>query len=221
MHFLKDRLIEPEILDDLPLEAAAASLKDLVRINRYLGGHELLRRSLASLVGENESFTFLDVGAASGDMGKVVSAAYNKARVFSLDYKAEHLHAASNPKLVGDAFRLPFRAGSFDFVHCSLFLHHFSNNQVVELLRSFGQVASRNVVLSDLERHVLAHRFLPLTRWLFRWDPVTLHDGPISVAAGFKRHELSSLAEEAGLQAVQVQVHRPCFRLSLVAKPTS
>jgi SAM-dependent methyltransferase len=117
----------------------------------------------------------------------------------------------------GDAFRMPFRKRSFDFVHCSLFLHHFPDDQVVELLRNFGAVARRAVVLTDLERNPLAYYFLPLTRWIFGWDPITLHDGPISVEAGFHAGELEQLARDAGLVDPRVSVHRPAFRLALVA----
>ena len=87
---------------------------------------------------------------------------------------------------------------SYDIVHCSLFLHHFSNDDIVRLLATFRDMARMAVVINDLERHVLAFRFLPWTRWLFRWDRITLHDGPISVQAGFRVDQLKSLATQAG-----------------------
>jgi 2-polyprenyl-3-methyl-5-hydroxy-6-metoxy-1,4-benzoquinol methylase len=212
------RIIRPEWLDSRRPEDAAASLNDLIKINRFLGGHAVLRKIMAELVRRDESFTFLDVGAASGDMGASLKAEYPNARVTSFDYDINHMAAASDPRVCGDAFQMPFRTDSFDFVHCSLFLHHFSNEQVVELLKDFGDIARRAVVLTDLERNPLAYFFLPFTRWLFRWDPVTLHDGPISVEAGFHADELKQLANEAGLKDPRVTVHRPAFRLALVAK---
>ena len=62
------RIIRPEWLDSREPEEAAASLQDLTKINRLLGGHGVLRKSMSALVGRDERFTFLDVGAASGDM---------------------------------------------------------------------------------------------------------------------------------------------------------
>ncbi|MEJ7604705.1 MAG: hypothetical protein WKF37_00150 [Bryobacteraceae bacterium] len=44
MTSLKSRVIGHELLDELPQQDAAASLHDLVRINRWLGGHEILKR---------------------------------------------------------------------------------------------------------------------------------------------------------------------------------
>ena len=112
---------------------------------------------------------------------------------------------------------MPFQAGSFDFVHCSLFLHHFRDSEVVSLLRSFGGIARRGVIVNDLERNPVPYFFLPATRWWFQWSAVTLHDGPISVEAGFHADELRALAEAAGLVSVDVQRHRPAFRLSMIA----
>jgi ubiquinone/menaquinone biosynthesis C-methylase UbiE len=216
MTYRRERIIEPEYLDEQSPEAAAASLHDLVRINAILGGHRVLREALADLRG---AFTLLDVGAASGDAARVVREFYPEARVTSLDYRAHHVAPAPGDKVVADAFRLPFRDRSFDVVYGGLFLHHFSNPQIVQLLRAFGRASRRLVIVNDLERHPLAYYFLPATKWLFRWDPITLHDGPVSVQAAFKGRELAALAREAGLRNVVVRSYRPAFRLCLRAEP--
>src|SRR5689334_447302 len=198
------RVIRPEWLDSQSPEDATASLNDLVKINRLLGGHAVLRKTMDRLAGPDEQFTLLDVGAASGDMGACIRARYPHAVVTSLDYKADHLATAAEPRVCGDAFRMPFASRSFDFVHCSLFLHHFPDTEVVELLRSFAHLATRAVVLTDLERHPLAYYFIPFTKWIFGWDRITLHDGPISVEAAFHANELQALAHQAGLTEVRV-----------------
>jgi phospholipid N-methyltransferase len=165
----------------------------------------------------DESFSVLDVGAASGDMGAAILRSFPNARVTSLDYKNNHLAQAADPKLVADAFRLPFRPASFDFVFSSLFLHHFTNEQVVELFTSFRAIARRAVLAIDLDRGPLAYYFLPNTRWLFGWHAITISDGQISVQAAFKKAELLALAARAGLGGADVRVHRPWSRLSMVA----
>lgn len=210
------RRIEHEILDDLPSGEGDRSLRDLTRINQILGGHETTRQALRSLP-LPPKFTLLDVGAATGDMARVIHRAFPESIVTSLDYRIEHVHRAPTPRLVGDAFHMPFAQASFDVVHCSLFLHHFSDGQVVELLRNFAAVARIGVVVNDLERHILPYLFLPATKWIFGWDRVTLHDGPISVQAAFTPAELKSLARKAGLKDVKVHARRPAFRIGLTA----
>jgi 2-polyprenyl-3-methyl-5-hydroxy-6-metoxy-1,4-benzoquinol methylase len=214
---LKERRIGPEMLDRAPVDVARASLRDLARINRYLGGYYVLGRLFDGLAKPGDRFSVLDIGAASGDMGAAIRRRYPGAQVTSLDYKGHHLAEAADPKLVADAFHLPFRPASFDFVFSSLFLHHFTNEQIVELFRSFRCLARRAVLAIDLERGPLAYHFLPGTRWLFGWHDITIHDGRISVAAAMKKQELRALAARAGLEDARVRVHRPWSRLSMVA----
>ena len=218
MHCLGKRLILPELLDSLPPDQALASLRDLVRINRRWGGHSTLRRLLRENVPDSQPFSVLDVGAASGDMGDCIRRWYSAAKVTSLDYVESHLARSAAPKVAGDAFRLPFRTGSFDYVFCSLFLHHFQDEAVVRLLQSFGEVARKAVLVIDLERNPIPYYFIAWSRPLLGWDPVTVHDGAISVEAAFHRTELEDLAREAGLINPRARVFRPAFRIALVGQ---
>jgi 2-polyprenyl-3-methyl-5-hydroxy-6-metoxy-1,4-benzoquinol methylase len=201
-------------MDDLPPERTINALKDLRRLNSHFGGYRVMRTLLENAAPPNSPFTVLDIGAASGDMSEVIRAAYPQATVFSLDYRPHHLRNAAPPKLIGDAFRLPVR--QVDYVTCSLFLHHFTDAQIVELLKGFRAVAKRAVLVNDLERNFLAEAFVPATRWIFKWDSVVVHDAPISVAAGFKARELLALAQQAGLTGAKVWTFHPAFRLGLL-----
>jgi Methyltransferase domain len=211
------RVIERELLDEANAEDARENLVDLVRINRHFGGYRILRSIVSEFVRPGDCFSMLDIGAASGDMGAQLRLSYPQATVIALDRKREHLAHAAGPKLAGDAFQLPLAPASFDFVFSSLFLHHFSNEEVVELLGKFKAIARRAVLAIDLERGPIAYHFIPATRWLFGWHRLSLHDGPVSVQAAFKKDELLAVARQAGLANARVSVNRPWGRLSLVA----
>lgn len=210
------RLIQPELLDHAEPDEARENLADLVRINASLGGYSVLRKLLKDIWAPDDRLRVLDVGAASGDVGRLIQGVYPGVVVTSLDANAVNLAAASRPKLLADAFALPFDCDSFDYVIASLFLHHFDDERVVRLLREFSRVARRAVLICDLERHILPYLFLPATRFFFGWGRLTVHDGPISVRASFRAAELADLARLAGLSLVKVRVHRPAFRLTMI-----
>jgi len=212
------RQIRPELLDHAPPESARRCLADLVRINTRFGGHAAIQRALAQVATEKDKFTLIDIGAASGDVARVLQGLYPLASITSLDCNSVNLENAPPPQVIADAFSLPFLSESFDFVHCSLFLHHFEDDRIIDLLRCFYRTARRALIVCDLERHLVPYGFLPLTKYLFGWEHMTVHDGQISVRAGFRASELLRLSEKSGIEDARILVHRPAFRISLVAR---
>jgi SAM-dependent methyltransferase len=214
---LPDRVIERELLDELPFEQARSSLADLVRLNRDFGGHSSLRKLLDRATRYGESFSMLDVGAASGDMARRVTELRPRAHVTVLDHIPHHLNGARFPRVAADAFHLPFAAKSFDFVFSSLFLHHFTNERLVAMLAGFRAIARRAVLAVDLERRIIPYYFVPATRAVLRWDPITAHDAPVSVAAGFRAAELAQVAKAAGFARADVRTHGFAYRVTMCA----
>jgi ubiquinone/menaquinone biosynthesis C-methylase UbiE len=212
------RLIRPELLDHAEPEEARINLQDLIRINRWFGGHSTVLKTLARVAAPHQAFSLLDIGAASGDSARIIQQAYQSATVTSLDYNLVNCEAAPMPKVIANAFQLPFAPQSFDFVFCSSFLHHFSNEQVVELLHNAYSIAKQALIVCDLERHILPYLFLPATKFLFRWGRLTVHDGIISVRASFRAGELKRLSEEAGIRGAEFAVYRPAFRIAMIAR---
>ena len=209
------RLLSVERLDSAEGAEVEKNLRDIAKINRWFGGHRTLIRLLRRFVGPEDRFSILDVGAASGDMGRCVQRRFRHAQVVSLDRRPLHLKMATAPRIAADALALPFADASFDLVMCSSLLHHFSNNEVIALLRGMRRIARRAVIVLDIERHPLAYFFLPLTRPVLRWSALSVHDGCASVEAAFQRSELESLAQSLAPARVVTQSHRPWFRLSL------
>ena len=213
-----DRNLVPELMDQADPVDARQALEDLARINAALGGHRIVKQLLRKTGCGKGPFSLLDVGAASGDSARVIREAFPRARVVSLDRNATNLEGAPQPGILADAFELPFAPASFDYVFCSSFLHHFENEQVIELLRGFAAVARRAVLIADLERHIVPYWFMRLAQPFFRWHWMTVHDGLISVRAAFTAAELNFAAQRAGLCDVQVATHRPAFRISLIGQ---
>jgi SAM-dependent methyltransferase len=215
---LGKRRIEPELLDSASDADATKNLQDLRRIHRYLGGGRLFASLLAEWFGQKERFTILDVGAGGCVLRDCVQNVFPNATVISLDSSFRHLASGSGIRLAADAFRLPFSPRSLDVVCSNFLLHHYPDQAIVRLLESMYEVSRCGVIAMDLQRHWLAHRFLPATAWLFRWHSVSLHDGPVSVQAAFCRQELEDLSRTAGLEDAKITVHIPWFRLSLTCR---
>lgn len=206
-----DRLLEPEILDQMSDDVAALNLADLRRINRWTGARAHLLRLMRRHLNMNDSFIFLDVGAASGDTAAGVSHQFPHAKCICLDLVHRNLSAAPGPRVQADAFHLPFADSSIDVVHCSLFLHHFTATDAKQLVAEMFRVSRRLVIVQDLERSWLSYYFLPATQWLLRWHDVTVADGMKSVAAGWKKQELVNLFE--GLKGqISAEWHFPSIR---------
>jgi SAM-dependent methyltransferase len=210
------RVLRSERLESSAPGAVERNLRDIARINRWFGGHRTLLKLLKEFVEPADHFSILDVGAASGDMGRCIVKQYPNAKVTSLDRQPIHLKRARPPKVAADAFALPFANGTFDFVMCSFFLHHFSDSEIANLLQEMRRVARRALIVLDLERHPFAYCFLPLTRLLFDWSDLTVHDGCISVEAAFTLQELATLGLTLHPSWATTRRYFPWFRLSLV-----
>jgi len=210
------RSLRAERLEAAEVEEVQENLLDIARINRWFGGHRTLLQLLRGLVGPLDRFSIVDVGAASGDMGRCIQNRFPRATVVSLDRQALHLKTANTPRIAADAFALPFRERSFDLVMSSSFLHHFSNVEVSALLREMRRVARTAVIILDIERHAFASFFLRATRGLFGWSELTVHDGCLSVDAAFQLPELQSIVSVLTPGYLITRRHLPWFRVSAV-----
>ena len=116
----------------------------------------------------------------------------------------------------GDALAPPFKAQSFDFVMASQLLHHFSDDQVVALLRAWSLLARRAVIVNDLVRHPLAYYGIRLlTRSLTR-NVMTLTDAPLSVKRSLTISEWRALFRRADAGEFLVEPALPFRMLGII-----
>lgn len=220
----------------------AAALDQVADVNRWLGGTRALLRHLPDTLPYTPPthphdpdiappLRVLDVGTGSGDLPLAV-AGWAQRHGRRLDVTAVDLHegtlavaadrTATHPfiRLVrGDALSLPFATGSFQLALLSMTLHHMDGPGLVDILEELRRVArGGQILVGELERSIpsyLGARLLAATVW--RRNPVTRHDGPLSVLRAFTPTELLELARAAGLAKARVHRH-PLFRLVLVAR---
>jgi 2-polyprenyl-3-methyl-5-hydroxy-6-metoxy-1,4-benzoquinol methylase len=92
-----------------------------------------------------------------------------------------------------------FRRNKFDIVLATLFTHHFTNEELGELLKSLHRQSSIGIVINDLHRHWLAYHSISLiTKW-FSKSSMVQYDAPVSVLRSFSRPDLDSILHSAGI----------------------
>ena len=189
------RVDEPELLDehDAPRADVERSLRDLRRINRYLGGIATYRRMVRRLT-PAPAPTILDIGAGSTD---IIDAIPN-IRAIALDFKIDHLlyeRARSRAKrVVGDARALPFRDGAVDVVTSAHFFHHFSPEENAGILFESLRASRIGVAVNDTRRHYLPLLFVRLLCTLRIFSRITRVDAPGSVLRGYTIAEAREIA---------------------------
>ena len=82
----------------------------------------------------------------------------------------------------------------------SLFCHHFENEKLVILIQRMNQLASRFVIINDLERHWFAYYSIKLFTKLFSKTYLVKYDGPLSVARSLIRKEWFAILLSAGIR---------------------
>ena len=211
-------------------EEYESCISELQLVNRWMGDAHSLRATLFPEIQTQalRSFSILDVGAGSGELLRVtadwarqtnrrvsaVGLELNERSAESINEESQRFDEISSVR--GNALELPFADNRFDYVICSLFTHHFVDDQVVKILREMSRVARRRIFVIDLNRHPIAYFLYTTLGKLVLHNRLLRHDGALSILRSFKAGELLKLGQRAGLSDLSVQRRFP-YRLVLSA----
>ncbi len=206
-------------------------LRDIRHINRFVGDTSALKNTLLREIESEDlrDFSVLDVGAGSGELLRVIAEFARKSKretsLTGLELNARSAKAiieesesfAEITAVRGDALNLPFDDNSFDYVICSLFTHHFTDENVIKILKEMSRTARRKIYVIDLHRHKTAYFLYTKFLSLVIRSSLVREDGALSILRSFKPEELEKLAQSAGLSNIKIQRHLP-FRIVLEAE---
>jgi SAM-dependent methyltransferase len=214
-----DRSTATELMDDLALsgEALRRNLEELERINHWLGGYQVVTDALARLpltaAPWSQPLTLADLGCGGGDTLRVIARWARKrnlplnlegldANAFMVAYAAAKCRPFPNIQIRLENILSPgFQSRQFDVIVCSLFCHHFTDQQLIDLFRQLHRQARVALIINDLHRHPLAYYGIKTLTRLLPCSHLVRHDAPLSVLRAFKRPDLERLLQQAGLQA--------------------
>jgi SAM-dependent methyltransferase len=230
-----ERLARAAELLDGPLDdpgALAGNLRDLRRVNRWLGGIAVSAAAIGSLATHRDELSLLDVGTGGADipiaLARGAARRGRRLRVVGLDSRAEVLDCAASGVAasgwqaavelqLGDGLALPYPDGAFDIVHASLVTHHLEPRQVVDLFVEMGRVARLGIVVNDLVRSRPAWLAAWLLTRLTTRNRYTRHDAPLSVRRAYRTSELVALLAGAGLRPARIVRGLAGHRIAIAA----
>jgi len=217
-------------------EAMAQTLRELRFINKWLGGNavtmqglDILKDTIAEAKNQpsGDTITIADMGCGGGDM-LILMAEWARKRQLSVrftgvdanDYIIGYAqeHTAHFPEIAysnANVFSPDFQQQPFDIVTCTLFCHHFTDEELIILFRSLKDQVRVGIVVNDLHRHWLAYHSIKwLTRWFSR-SYLVKNDAKLSVQRSFRRADWERILHKAGIEKYQI-VWRWAFRWRLV-----
>lgn len=206
MKMKSGRSYQPELMDDLTYqgEDLEVTLNELDFINRWLGGEDISIQGLKKLNQSDEIRTFADLGCGSGSILEKIKSKFPSISCTGID---------ANPHIVGYAkqmhpdirfecqniFDTAFNSKQYDVIHCCLFLHHFTDDELISLFKQLKKQARIGIIVNDLHRHPFAYWSIYVLTSLFSRSKLVRHDARLSVSRGFRRNELVRVMKQAGV----------------------
>lgn len=226
----KNRSEQKELMDDMDCDGPLVdrSLAELDFINHWLGGNWVSLEGLKKLIDKNKNpFSIIDLGCGSGSLLAKMARKYPNQMNVGIGIDANS-YIVKYARSTQSGFKqlsfksvnvlvAPEKDFSCDILHASLFLHHFSHDELVMLFEKFKRQGIRGMVINDLHRHWLAYYSIKyLTQW-FSKSTMVQNDGPLSVMRGFRRREWIRIFEDSGIENYKIR-WKWAFRWQIIIK---
>ena len=218
----KYRTDKAEIMDDFSMqgEILREALDKIAQINQLLGGNLLTLRGVQHLLAsipKSATIKIVDVGCGNGDMLRTLADFGLKnnfefeligidANAFTISHAKELSKNYPNIKYEClDIFDKPFQELRCDITLCTLTLHHFKNDEIIDLLNVFRTNSKIGIVINDLHRSAIAYRLFQALCFVFQLNSMSREDGLTSILRGFKKEELVLFSKKINFNNYKIQ----------------
>jgi 2-polyprenyl-3-methyl-5-hydroxy-6-metoxy-1,4-benzoquinol methylase len=209
------RSYKKELMDDLTLSSAelGQNLEELRVVNRYLGGNLVLKVALNRLkkqgfFKENKIYRIADIGSGGGDNLIVIAEWFQKnnlqvaltgidANAFMIGFASDFCRKYPNIQFAQyNIFDTAISQLSFDLTTCSLFCHHFTDEELLLIFKNIKSITQGAFIINDLHRHPIAYGGIWFLTRLLNGSYLIKNDAPLSVLRAFRRKEIQTLTEK-------------------------
>jgi len=205
------------------------NLRELDFLNRTLGGHKITLQGIKQLVRiKDKPYHIADLGCGSGDSLKRIARWARKSgykvrltgidiNEYAIGFLNHHCRGYSEITGVQNDYKSFLQtAENIDIIHCSLFCHHLTDTELVELIRLLKTRAQVGFIINDLRRTRLAWCAVKAFTSLLNGSELSRHDGPVSVLRGFTEDELKSFLNRAHILNYSIS-RKWAFRFLVIA----
>ncbi len=233
----KYRSQQLEIMDNLDFQGLEMQnlLNDLKTVNKWLGGNNITIDGIEKLMHsklKTDKVIILDVGCGDGELLRqcadfgirnnfnfeMVGIDFNENILEFAKTESREYSNISFRKV--DVFSEENLIPNCDIALCTLFLHHFNNEKIENLLKSLLNKTQIGIIINDLERSKSAFNLFKIASHIFLKTKTAKHDGLVSVARGFKREELQNISMKIPNQESEIS-WRWAYRYQWILKKTN
>ncbi len=225
------RSYKKELLDrnDIPFKDIVKNMEELNFINKYLGGHSITLLGFKKLLTKKKKISVCEIGCGGGDNLNAIYYFCKKKNIQAsfggIDINADCIAFAKENSpikninfIISDYRFADFKNQKPDIIFSSLFCHHFTDDELVEMLQWMKQNANIGFFINDLHRHPLAYNFIKAATKLFSKSYLVKNDAPLSVLRGFKKNEWKNIFKKAGIDNYSIQ-WKWAFRYLILVNP--
>ncbi len=208
-------------MDDFSLGGSQVeeALETIANINRYLGGNQLTINAVKKILPQNPSrpITICDVGCGNGDMLRALAnyAQKNKLNIkligvdanpFTIKIAQEKSDAYPNISYIcANVLENHELIPPHDIALLTLFLHHFEEAEIPQIIQNSLTKSSLGVIINDLHRSAWAYYLFVAVCFVFRVNDLAKKDGLLSILRGFKKTELQNYAQKLNHHQHQIK----------------
>lgn len=230
---LKNRSYTKELGDDIniPFDDVLQNLKELNFINKFLGGHKTTVTGIKKILGNANStkpISICEIGCGGGDN---LYAIYNYCKKNNIqatftgldikeqciDYSSKRYKALHATWIKSDYIIADLSANKPDIIFSSLFCHHFTEPELIQMLDWMKNNSKKGFFINDLQRNPVAYYLIKLLTGFFSKSYLVKNDAALSVARSLKQKEWKSLLAAAGIFQYSIE-WKWAFRYLIVCK---